>query len=71
MSRIDISILKQYDPEDNDLDDKYTRRLRFFVKQIFSLWVGIIFILLLVLRKTLYSGYDGVAEIAASAPTGE
>ena len=69
LSRIDISILKQYDPEDNDLDDKYTRRLR--ETNMISLWVGIIFIFLLVLRKTVYSGYDGVAEIAASAPTGE
>ena len=69
LSRIDVYTLKDYEPEDTDKDNKYLRRIKEANWTI--LWVGIICILLLVLRKTVYSGYDEVAEIAASAPTGD
>ena len=64
LSRIDIFILKKYDPEDTDLDDKYLRRIKEANWTI--LWVGIIGIFLFILRKTIYTQYDGVTIPSAS-----
>ena len=64
LSRIDVYILKDYDPEDTDKDNKYLRRIKEANWTI--LWVWIICIFLFVLRKTLYSGYDGVTLPSAS-----
>ena len=69
LTRIDVYILKDYEPEDSDKDNKYLRRIKEANWTI--LWIGIICILLLVLRNTVYSGYDGVAKTPAPAPTGE
>ena len=69
LSRFDVYTLKDYEPEDTDKDNKYLRRIKEANWTI--LWVGIICILLLVLRKTVYSGYDGVGKTPASAPTGD
>lgn len=67
LSRFDVYTLKDYEPEDTDKDNKYLRRIKEANWTI--LWVGILCILLLVLRKTVYSGYDGVGK--TPAPSGD
>lgn len=68
-NRVDISILKKYDPEDTDIDDKYIRRIK--ETNMTLLWIGIIFILLF-LQSYLFdiTPMQGDLPVDALAPTG-